>query len=180
MSSTTKLCLFATVNGSLCKCYKMKGENHCKAHNNDEWESEIEFEEDNEEDNDDYWNVQEYNFKVRKMTDFEEDLQEAKQTIDNLENVIQDMDKKLIVAQQTIDLFENSISSMEKYYTEENYKHSETTDELYLVNEQLRQYKKHQKNINGIQLFACVCILISLTYANVERFNEFRNKYNLM
>ena len=44
------ICGFTTVNGKACKCYKMKGAEFCKSHDQYDWGSDIESESESESD----------------------------------------------------------------------------------------------------------------------------------
>ena len=100
------LCGFATANGKSCKCYKVKGAEYCKAHNNYDWGSIIEYETDEEDD--DFWNMEDYKVQVNKMINLEEDVQEAHQTIVNLELSLEELNKKLIDTQHKQQLYEKN------------------------------------------------------------------------
>ena len=112
MVSQQKLCGFIKINGTSCKCYKMKGVEYCKSHMNYDWGSEIEYDSEDDED-DDYLNM-EYNFE----------LLGAKQTIVKLEQCMRDMDKKLVDAQQTIgkieENFEEVLNKLQQYNKNQN------------------------------------------------------------
>lgn len=100
------LCRFVTSSGNLCKCYKLKGGEYCKAHNNYDLGSIIEYETDEEDD--DFWNAEDYKLQFNKMIDFEHDLQMVQQTIVNLELSLEEMNKKLIDTQHKQQQYEKN------------------------------------------------------------------------